>query len=89
MPYAEYLYGATLAILLIEIFPGRHRGIYDGSTWYHPWPHQSRHGYGKDGGNFRNYRVTLSLCDWMFGALVTPEGKPLKYGIPGPNAHWA
>lgn len=54
-----------------------------------PGMHHSHHGYGKDGGNFRNYAVTLSLFDWMFGTLFIPEGRPWKYGIPGPNAHWA
>ncbi|MBG6116409.1 MULTISPECIES: sterol desaturase family protein [unclassified Sphingobium] len=54
-----------------------------------PGMHHSHHGYGKDGGNFRNYAVTLSALDWMFGTLHIPEGRPWKYGVPGPNAHWA
>lgn len=54
-----------------------------------PGIHHTHHGYGKDGGNFRNYAVTLSIFDWMFGTLHIPEGRPWKYGVPGPNAHWA
>lgn len=54
-----------------------------------PGIHHSHHGYGKDGGNFRNYAVTLSLFDWMFGTLHIPEGRPWRYGLPGANAHWA
>lgn len=54
-----------------------------------PGMHHSHHGYGKDGGNFRNYAVTLALFDWMFGTLFIPQGRPWKYGIPGPNAYWA
>lgn len=54
-----------------------------------PGIHHSHHGYGRDGGNFRNYAVTLSLFDWMFGTLHSPCGRPWKYGVPGPNPHWA
>lgn len=54
-----------------------------------PGIHHTHHGYGKDGGNFRNYAVTLSIFDWMFGTLHIPEGRPWRYGVPGPNAHWA
>lgn len=54
-----------------------------------PGIHHTHHGYGKDGGNFRNYAVTLSLLDWIFGTLHIPEGRPWKYGIPGANPHWA
>lgn len=54
-----------------------------------PGIHHSHHGYGKDGGNFRNYGVVLSVFDWMFGTLHIPEGRPWRYGLPGPNAHWA
>ena len=25
----------------------------------------------------------------MFGTLHIPEGRPWRYGLPGPNAHWA
>lgn len=53
-----------------------------------PGIHHSHHGYGRDGGNFRNYAVTLSLFDWMFGTLHIPTGRPWKYGVPGPNPHW-
>lgn len=53
-----------------------------------PGIHHSHHGYGKDGGNFRNYAVTLSCIDWMFGTLHIPQGRPWKYGVPGPNAAW-
>lgn len=54
-----------------------------------PGMHHSHHGYGKDGGNFRNYAVTLALFDWIFGTLHIPNGRPWKYGVPGPNAHWS
>jgi sterol desaturase/sphingolipid hydroxylase (fatty acid hydroxylase superfamily) len=54
-----------------------------------PGMHHSHHGYGKDGGNFRNYAVTLSLFDWIFGTLHIPVGRPWKYGIPGPDVYWA
>jgi sterol desaturase/sphingolipid hydroxylase (fatty acid hydroxylase superfamily) len=54
-----------------------------------PGMHHSHHGFGKDGGNFRNYAVTLSIFDWMFGTLFIPKGRPWKYGVPGPNAHWS
>lgn len=54
-----------------------------------PGIHHTHHGYGRDGGNYRNYAVTLSVIDWAFGTLHIPEGRPWRYGIPGPNAHWA
>lgn len=54
-----------------------------------PGIHHTHHGYGKDGAAYRNFAVTLSALDWMFGTLHIPEGRPWKYGIPGPNAHWA
>jgi sterol desaturase/sphingolipid hydroxylase (fatty acid hydroxylase superfamily) len=54
-----------------------------------PGMHHSHHGYGKDGGNFRNYAVTLALWDWMFGTLYIPDGRPWKYGVPGPNPPWS
>jgi sterol desaturase/sphingolipid hydroxylase (fatty acid hydroxylase superfamily) len=54
-----------------------------------PGMHHSHHGYGKDGGNFRNYGVLLSIYDWMFGTLFIPEGRPFRYGIPGATPHWA
>lgn len=53
-----------------------------------PGIHHSHHGYGKDGGPFRNYAVTLSLYDWMFGTLHIPEGRPWRYGVPGKDPHW-
>jgi sterol desaturase/sphingolipid hydroxylase (fatty acid hydroxylase superfamily) len=54
-----------------------------------PGIHHTHHGYGRDGGNFRNYAVTLSILDWMFGTLHIPQGRPWKYGVPGPQPHWA
>lgn len=54
-----------------------------------PGMHHSHHGYGKDGGNFRNFGVFLSIYDWMFGTLFLPEGRPFRYGIPGKTPHWA
>lgn len=54
-----------------------------------PGIHHTHHGYGRDGANYRNYAVTLSLFDWIFGTLHIPEGRPWKYGVPGPQPHWA
>jgi len=54
-----------------------------------PGIHHSHHGYGKDGGNFRNYAVTFSFLDAIFGTLHIPEGRPWRYGLPGQNAHWS
>ena len=54
-----------------------------------PGIHHTHHGYGRDGANYRNYAVTLSLLDWLFGTLHIPQGRPWKYGVPGPQPHWA
>lgn len=54
-----------------------------------PGIHHTHHGYGRDGAAYRNFAVTLSLFDWMFGTLHIPEGRPWKYGVPGPQPHWA
>lgn len=54
-----------------------------------PGIHHSHHGYGRDGGNFRNFGVFLSIYDWVFGTLHIPEGRPFRYGIPGATPHWA
>lgn len=54
-----------------------------------PGIHHSHHGYGKDGGNYRNYGIFLSIYDWMFGTLHIPHGRPYRYGIPGTVPHWA
>lgn len=54
-----------------------------------PGMHHSHHGYGKDGGNYRNYGVFLSIYDWLFGTLFLPEGRPYRYGLPGKMPHWA
>jgi sterol desaturase/sphingolipid hydroxylase (fatty acid hydroxylase superfamily) len=53
-----------------------------------PGIHHTHHGYGKDGASYRNYALMLSVYDWMFGTLHIPDGRPWRYGIPGPNAHW-
>lgn len=53
-----------------------------------PGIHHTHHGYGHDGANYRNYAVTLSALDWIFGTLHIPQGRPWKYGLPGPNPHW-
>lgn len=53
-----------------------------------PGMHHSHHGYGKNGGNFRNYAVTLSLIDWLFGTLFIPTGRPWRYGVPGKDPYW-
>ncbi|MBB6193734.1 sterol desaturase/sphingolipid hydroxylase (fatty acid hydroxylase superfamily) [Sphingobium wenxiniae] len=54
-----------------------------------PGVHHSHHGYGRDGGNFRNYGIMLAIYDWMFGTLYIPKGRPFRYGIPGESPHWA
>lgn len=54
-----------------------------------PGIHHTHHGYGKDGAAYRNFAVTLSLMDWIFGTLHIPEGRPWRYGVPGPQPHWA
>lgn len=54
-----------------------------------PGVHHSHHGYGKDGGNYRNFGIFLSIYDWMFGTLHIPEGRPFRYGLPGATPHWA
>jgi sterol desaturase/sphingolipid hydroxylase (fatty acid hydroxylase superfamily) len=54
-----------------------------------PGTHHSHHGFGKDGGNFRNFGVFLAIYDWMFGTLFIPEGRPHRYGLPGKEPHWA
>jgi len=53
-----------------------------------PGIHHTHHGYGKDGGNYRNYAVTFSFLDGVFGTMHVPSGRPWRYGVPGPNAHW-
>lgn len=54
-----------------------------------PGTHHSHHGFGKDGGNFRNFGVFLAIYDWMFGTLFIPEDRPHRYGLPGKEPHWA
>jgi sterol desaturase/sphingolipid hydroxylase (fatty acid hydroxylase superfamily) len=54
-----------------------------------PGIHHTHHGYGEDGKMYRNYAVTLSLVDWLFGTLHIPKGRPARYGIPEPDVHWA
>lgn len=54
-----------------------------------PGVHHSHHGYGRDGGPFRNYAVTFAFYDWMFGTLYIPKGRPWRYGVPGKNPHWS
>jgi len=53
-----------------------------------PGIHHTHHGYGRDGANYKNFGVVLSLYDWIFGTLHIPQGRPSKYGLPGKNAHW-
>ena len=53
-----------------------------------PGIHHSHHGYGKDGGNFRNYGIMLSIFDTLFGSLHIPSGRPFRYGLPGKQADW-
>jgi sterol desaturase/sphingolipid hydroxylase (fatty acid hydroxylase superfamily) len=54
-----------------------------------PGIHHTHHGYGKDGASYRNYAVTFSFIDWIFGTLHIPEGRPAHYGLPGNEPHWA
>jgi len=54
-----------------------------------PGVHHSHHGYGKDGGNYRNFGIFLAIYDWIFGTLHIPDGRPFRYGLPGPQPHWA
>lgn len=54
-----------------------------------PGVHHSHHGYGRDGGNYRNFGIFLAIYDWMFGTLHIPQGRPSRYGIPDPTPHWA
>jgi sterol desaturase/sphingolipid hydroxylase (fatty acid hydroxylase superfamily) len=53
-----------------------------------PGLHHTHHGFGKDGAGYRNFGTVLSLWDWVFGTLHIPEGRPWRYGNPGPTAHW-
>lgn len=54
-----------------------------------PGVHHSHHGYGRDGGNYRNFGIMLAIYDWMFGTLHIPQGRPFRYGVPGAAPHWA
>ncbi len=54
-----------------------------------PGLHHAHHGYGRDGGLYRNFGVLLSIYDWMFGTLHIPQGRPWRYGIPRATPHWA
>lgn len=54
-----------------------------------PGLHHTHHGYGRDGASYRNYGTVFSLFDTLFGTLHIPDGRPAKYGLPGPQAHWA
>lgn len=54
-----------------------------------PGLHHSHHGFGRDGGNYRNFGIFLSIYDWMFGTLYIPGGRPAHYGIPRRRLHWA
>lgn len=54
-----------------------------------PGIHHTHHGYGKDGKHYQNFGLVLSLYDWIFGTLHIPEGRPSRYGLPGPSPHWS
>jgi sterol desaturase/sphingolipid hydroxylase (fatty acid hydroxylase superfamily) len=54
-----------------------------------PGIHHTHHGYGRDGASYRNYAVTFAFLDWAFGTLRIPSGRPSRYGLPGPEPHWA
>lgn len=53
-----------------------------------PGIHHTHHGYGRDGKTYRNYAVTFSFIDRLFGTLHIPDGRPAKYGLPGPTPPW-
>ncbi len=53
-----------------------------------PGIHHTHHGYGRDGAAYRNYAVTFSFLDRLFGTLHIPEGRPAQYGLPGPTPPW-
>ncbi|WP_240334364.1 sterol desaturase family protein [Sphingobium estronivorans] len=53
-----------------------------------PGLHHTHHGWGRDGANYRNYGTVFSIFDTMFGTLLIPQGRPARYGLPGPQAHW-
>lgn len=75
------------AIRRHSVFGALFRGLEH--VFISPGIHHSHHGYGRDGGNFRNFGVFLSIYDWMFGTLHIPTGRPFRYGIPGNTPHWA
>src|SRR5690606_3806335 len=54
-----------------------------------PRIHHTHHGYGKDGKAYRNFNTMLSVFDRLFGTLHVPEGRPMYYGLPGGENHWA
>lgn len=54
-----------------------------------PGMHHTHHGFGKDGASYRNYAVTFAFLDWMFKTMHIPTGRPARYGLPGPQPHWA
>ncbi|MFZ4603939.1 MAG: sterol desaturase family protein [Caulobacterales bacterium] len=53
-----------------------------------PSMHHAHHGFGDNGKMYKNYAVFLALFDWIFGSLFIPDGRPARYGVPGPQAHW-
>lgn len=54
-----------------------------------PGLHHTHHGFGRNGASYRNYGTVFSVFDTLFGTLHIPNGRPAKYGLPGPQAHWA
>ena len=48
-----------------------------------PGLHHTHHGYGRDGAMYRNFAVSFSALDWVFGTLHIPKGRPARYGVPG------
>jgi sterol desaturase/sphingolipid hydroxylase (fatty acid hydroxylase superfamily) len=53
-----------------------------------PSIHHTHHGYGRDGANYKNFGVVLSVYDWTFGTLLIPQGAPSRYGLPGHKVDW-
>lgn len=68
-------------------FGGLFRGLEH--VFVSPGIHHTHHGFGRDGANYRNFGIFLSIFDWIFGTLHIPKGRPARYGLPGTALHWA
>lgn len=67
------------------------RSLIEKLEWFVITPriHHTHHGYGKDGKAYRNFNTMLTCYDRLFGTLHVPDGRPLYYGLPGGEHHWA